>query len=66
MAISLAVKGFYFVVLNLELLKFKFASARCSQNQHFDKALLKHNSVHGTLITELFRSHFVLIFQVQW
>ena len=48
------------------LLMSKFASAGRSQNEHSDRALLTHKSVHGTLILELFRSHFVLLFNVQW
>jgi len=66
MAIKLAVKNFYCVMLNLELLKSKFASAGCSQNEHSDRALLTHKSEHGTLIPELLRSHFILLFKVQW
>jgi len=49
MAISLAVKRFYCVVLNLELLKSNFASAGCSQNECSARALLTHNTVHGIL-----------------
>lgn len=48
------------------LLMSTFASDGCSQNKHSDRVLLTHKSVHGTLIPELFRSHFVLLFNVQW